>query len=109
RRQPVRIEPEAHAVVAGAENLDVADALAAQQLILELDRGEVTEVKTVKAPVRRDKVDAEKDIRRGLLGAHALELHLRRQLRQGQSDAILHEYLGDVEVGADLKSDGKGV
>ena len=39
RRQPLRIDPEAHAVVLLAELLAVADAVHAGQLVLDLDGG----------------------------------------------------------------------
>ena len=43
RGQLVRVEPEAHAVIALAEHQDVADPLDAQQLVLELDGGEIAQ------------------------------------------------------------------
>ena len=74
------------------------------QLVLELDGGEVAEVEAVVAAVAGDQVDHEQDVGRGFLGVDALELHLRRQLRQRECDAILHEHLRQVHVGADLES-----
>src|SRR5204863_367712 len=47
RRQLVRVEPDAHAVVLLAELEDVADALHAGQRVLDLDGGEITQIKLV--------------------------------------------------------------
>ena len=44
-RQLVGVQPDAHAVIACAEDLDVADSLDAEDFILKLDRGEIGEVK----------------------------------------------------------------
>src|SRR5208282_1217220 len=49
----VGIEPDAHAVIARAENLDVADAVEAREGVLDLEVGVVAEVKLVVASVRR--------------------------------------------------------
>ena len=51
RGQLVRVEPEAHAVIALAQHLDVADPVEAEQLVLELDGGEIAHVDAVVAAV----------------------------------------------------------
>ena len=105
RGQLIRVEPEAHAVIALTEHDDVADPVEAQQLVLELDGGEIAHVDAVVAAVRREQVDHQQDAGRAFLGVDALELHLRRQLGLGQGDAVLNEHLGHVHVGADLERD----
>ena len=73
RGQLVRVEPEAHAVIALTEHDDVADPLEAEQLVLDLDGGEIAHVDAVVAAVRRGrKVDHQQDAGRLLLGVDAL-------------------------------------
>ena len=55
RGQLLRVEPGADAVVALAEDVDVRDAVHAQQLVLDVDRGVVAQVEVVVAAVRRDR------------------------------------------------------
>ena len=57
RRQLLRVEPGADAVVALAHVVDVRDAIDAQQLVLDEDRGEVAQVDVVVTTVRREEVD----------------------------------------------------
>ena len=57
RRQPLGVDPEAHAVVLLAELEHVADAVHAGELVLDLDGGVVAEVELVVAAVGR--VDAD--------------------------------------------------
>ena len=105
RGQLIRVKPQTNAVVALTKQQDVADPLDAKQLVLELDGGEIAHVDAVIAAVRREQVDGQQDLGRRFLGIHTLELHLRRQLRQGQGDAVLDEHLGDVHIGTDLERD----
>ena len=53
RLQLVRIEPDAHRILAGAEDGDIADARQARKLVLEIDGRVVGEVEAVVAVVRR--------------------------------------------------------
>ena len=53
RLQLLRVEPDAHGVLAGAEDDDVADAGQPRQLVLEADRGVVRQIEAVVAAVRR--------------------------------------------------------
>ena len=100
RRHFVGIEPDALAVVALAEVGNVAHAVDPQQLVLDLDRRVVAQVEIVITSVGRNEVDAQQDAGRLLLHGHALQLDLLRQQGRGQRDAILHQHLGHVQVGA---------
>ena len=106
--QPPRIEPDSHAVVARAEENDVAHAVQPRQRILHLQRGEVAQVELVVGEAAvlvllRDEVDAEEDAGRFLLRRHARPPHFVRQLRLGDGDPVLHEDLGHVQVGPQLE------
>ncbi len=107
RRQPIGIEPDAHAVLAGAEHLRAAHAGDARQLVLHPQVGEVREIQLVVAAVGRDEVHDHDEVRRGLLGHDADALHLGRQPRQRLRHAVLHLHLRVVEVGAEREGDGQ--
>ena len=71
RRDLVRVEPDAHRIVAAAENLHLADAGQASQFILDLDIGVVAQVERIIFPVRREQLDHHEKGRRLLLRRHA--------------------------------------
>ena len=108
--QLVRVEPDAHAVVARAEECHVADALDAGKVVLDVEGRKVTEINLVVivasvVPLERDEVDAHENARRLLLGRHAGALDLLGQLGLGDGDAVLHQHLRRVQVGAQLEGD----
>ena len=102
----VRIEPDAHAVVAAADVGDVGDAGQAAQLVLDLDGGVVAQIDVVVHRLARgrvglrDEVDHHHRAGRLLLHADALPLDQVGNDRLGQRDAILHEHLGHVGIHA---------
>ena len=109
RRQPVGVDPDAHAVVVLAELPHVADAVHAGDLVLDLDGGEVAEVELVVAVVRRVDADDQQDVGVALAGGDAGLLDHVGQQRQGEVDAVLHQHLGEIEIDAGLEGDGEGV
>ena len=52
---------------------------------------------------------AQQDVRRPLLGGHADGPDHVGQRRLGDGDAVLHQHLGHVDVGADLERHVQGV
>ena len=80
-----------------------------KQIVLNLDGGVVAEVQIVVLAVGGVQVDGQQDAGRLLLNVHALQLHLLGQLRHGQRDAVLHQHLGHVQVGAQGEGDGERV
>ena len=96
--EPVRIEPDADRVFAGAEELDVADAVEAQQLVADADRGVVRDVELVVAVVRRQHVNDHHQVGRALARGHAEPAHLVRQARRRRGDAVLDQHVRLVEV-----------
>ncbi len=102
-RQPVRIEPGPHAVVALAEVADAGHALDAGQFVLEIDRRVIAQINRIVFVAVADQVDDQQRVRRLLLDGDPLVLDQGRDHRQGQRDAVLHQHLGHVRVGAHLK------
>src|SRR6266567_2673810 len=98
-----RIEPDAHAVIAWAEERDVADALDARQGILDARGGEVAQFELAKLETLlledriqflfRDEIDGQEDAGGFLLGGDALLLDLFRQLGQRDVHSVLHKHL----------------
>jgi len=115
RRQLLGVQPDAHAVVARAEEDHVADALDAGQGVLDLDGRVVAQVQLVVLEpllaglrvglLHRDEVDAQQDAGRLLLGRHPLPAHLLGQLGLGDRHPVLHQHLGHVEVGPQREGD----
>ncbi len=103
---PVRVEPHAHGVVAAAEQLRLAHAGDARQLVAHVQAGVVAQVESVVAVVRRDQVHHHQKGRRLLLGGHALAAHRLGQARQGLADPVLHPHRGLLGVGAGAEGDG---
>ena len=89
--------------------VDVRNARHAQQLVPDVDGGEVAQVDVVVAAVGREEVDDHQDVGRPLADGDPLVLHLGRQLRHGQGHAVLHHDQGRVHVGADVESDRQRV
>jgi hypothetical protein len=107
RRHLLRVQPDAHGVVAGAEDLDLARARDARQRVLHLQHGVVAQVDHVVTVVRRHQVHDHGDVRRALHGGHALLPHLVGQARQRLADAVLHLHLRQVHVGTHPEGDGQ--
>ena len=107
--QLVRIEPDPHRILAGAEHRHIADAGQSRQLVAEIDGGVVAQIQAVIGRVRRGQRDEQQDRGRLLLHGDALVLHRLRQLRQRARHPVLHQHLREVEVGADLERDGQRI
>ena len=103
----VRVEPDAQRVVAHTEQLYVADAVQARQLVLDVERGVVGQVEHVVALIRRGQVHHHGQVRGGLVHGHAETLHFGRQGRHGAGDAVLHLHLGVVQVGTEGEGHGQ--
>ena len=109
RLQKVRVQPDAHGVLTGAEHRHIADAGEATQFVLHVDDGVVRQEQAVEAAVGGYETDELEDRRRLLLRRHALELHFRRQRRNRRRHAVLHQDLVLVGIRADREGDDQGV
>ncbi len=105
-RHLVRIEPDAHRVVAAAELLRIADAGNARQFILHVQTHVVAQVQRVVLAVRRNQMHDHQEHRRLLLYGHALAAHVLGQTCQGLTDAVLYLDCGIIRVRARLEGDG---
>jgi hypothetical protein len=106
-RDLLRVEPDAHRVVAAAEDLHLAHAFDARERVLHVQHRVVAQVVDVVAVVRRDEVDHHRQVGRALDGRDAQAPHFLGQARLGLRDAVLHELLGLVGVGAEAERDGE--
>jgi hypothetical protein len=100
-----RIEPDAHRVVARAEDQDLPHAIDARQAILHVEERVVAQVRHVVALVRRDEVHDHREVRRALHRREAQAPHFLGQPRLGLRDAVLHLLLRLVGIGAELERD----
>ncbi len=105
RSQLMRIEPDTHAVIALAEQKDVADAVDARQLVLHLQDGVIAEEELVKAAFGGQQGDAAQNVGRALDRRHARLLDHVGQRGDRQAHPVLHEHLRHVEVDAVLERD----
>jgi hypothetical protein len=106
-RDLLRVEPDAHGVVAAAEDLHLAHAFDARERVLHVQHRVVAQVVDVVAVVRRDEVDHHRQVGRALDGRDAEPAHFLGQARLGLRDAVLHELLRLVGVGAQAERDGQ--
>ena len=93
RRDLVRIEPDAHGVLARAEHLHVAHAVDALEHVDQLQCRVVRNIKLIPRIIRREHMDDHQEVRRVLSRRHAKTAHLLRQSRFRRRDAVLHQHL----------------
>ena len=107
--QRLRVEPHAHRILADAEHVDVADAGNARQFIHQVDGRVIAQEQAVVVGAWRGQRDDLQDRGGFLLHHHALRLHRRRQRRGGAGDPVLHQHLGEIQVGADVERHRQGI
>ena len=103
--QLVGPEPDPHAVVGAAEQIDLGDAGNAQQLVAQVDAAVVDQEVGVVGVRRRVERDHHQDAGALLLDGDALLRDLLRQARLRRRYAVLREDVRDVLVGPDLEID----
>ena len=109
RVQFLRIHPDPHRVLSGAHHVDVADAWQTSQLVDEVDCRVVPQIESVVPTVRRVERDKFQDRRGFRANRHTLRLHRLRQLGHCILDAVLHQNLVHIRIGADLERHPQGV
>ena len=92
----LRVEPDAHGIVARAEDAHVADAVEAGEHVAHLQGRVVGDVERVARAVRRAEMDHHQHVGRGFPHRDADAAHLLRQARFGHRHAVLDEHLGGV-------------
>ena len=103
RLQAVRIEPDAHRIIAAAEHGDRADAVDAGERIGDFERGVVRNEQGIARLVGRIKMHDHHQVGRGFCHRDADIADVGRQPRLRDGDAVLDLHLGDVEVGAEVE------
>ncbi len=103
----LRIEPQAHRIVAGAEGAHVAHARQAREHVAHVQHGVVAQIERVVASVRRHEVDDAHQVRRGLRRRDAEIAHFLRQARKRLRHAVLDLHLRAVHIRTDLEGDGQ--
>ena len=106
--EPAGIEPEAHGVLALAEDDDVADARNTLEGILDVDVKVVGDEGLRERVIRGDEAGGEDEVGVRLGDGDAGVVDGGGQTALGGGDAVLHVDGGDVEVVAGLKGDGDG-
>ena len=107
RCDTVRIEPDAHCIVARAEHDHLTRAGNSRQLVADVQQRIIAEIDRVVAAVRRKQVHDHRDVRGALLGDDTESAHFLGQSRQRLGHAVLHLHLREVDVRADLEGDGE--
>ena len=102
----VGVQPDAHRVIPGPKELDVADSFDAREVVTDLQKRVVGEIEVVVAPIRRHDADCHREVRRALANHHAVAANDFRELRLGGLHPVLHEHLGGIRIRPGLKRDG---
>ena len=103
RVQPVRVEPDSHRVVTGAEHGDGADAVDAVQLVRDLDGGIIRNEERVARLVWGMEMHDHHQVGRALGRGDPDIANVRGDTRLSDRDPVLDLDLGNIEVGAELE------
>ena len=103
----MRIEPDPHRIFARAEDIDVADAVESREFVANLEQSVIAGKKLIERSVRRNEVHDHRDVGRLLFRRHADPLHIGREHGNRDGDAILHQHLRRIEIGAELERDAQ--
>ena len=111
-RQPelgeqIRLHPDPHRVVGGAEDEDLADAGDAQQRVDDVDVGVVAEEQRVVRALGREQRDRHQRQAGRLPDRRAELIDLRRQVRLRLRQPVLDVHLVGVDVGVGVERDGQ--
>jgi hypothetical protein len=93
-------------VLAHPEQEHIGDAVEPHQPVAHIQEAVVGDVDLVVGLVGGDQVDRQQQVRRALAHGEAVAPHLVGQAPLGGADAVLHQHLGPVDVGADLERHG---
>ena len=100
---PVRIQPDAHRVIAGTKDPDVAGPRNTCQDVLDLERRVIAQIDIIIAAVRREQMHDHGEVRRFLGGRDTQPADLLWQFRQRLRHAILDLHLRFVHVRAEVE------
>jgi hypothetical protein len=103
----LRVEPDAHGVVARPEKLHRPGAGQPRQDVLDLQHRVVAQIDLVVAAIGRGEMHDHGEVGRLLGGRHAELADLVRQLGLGLGDPVLYLDLRLVDIGAELEGHGQ--
>ena len=101
------VQPDAHGIIAGAENGDLADAWEAGEDVLYLEGSVVADEDIVILFAGGDQVHDQSQVGGGFQHADANATDLFGQAGEGLVDAVLDLDLGFVEISAQLEGDSE--
>ena len=104
----LRVKPDPHGVFTTAKNLHLAHTLDTRQPVFHVQHRVVAQVVHVVAVVGRHQVHHHRQVGCTLHGGDAQAAHFLGQARLGLRDAVLHQLLCLVGVGAELEGHGQG-
>ncbi len=107
QRDALGVEPDAHGILAHAEQPHVAHPVEPHQLVAHVEQAVVGDVDRIVGLVGRDQMDREQQVGRALAHGQPVAPHLVGQAALGGADPVLHQHLRLVDVGADVEGDGQ--
>ena len=103
--QEVRLHPDAHGIVAGAEDDDLAHARDPVERVDDVDGGVVGQEQGVVGGLGRVHGDEHEGHARGLADDHAVLVHIRRQEGLGLGHTVLGVHLVEAHVRRHIEGD----
>ena len=109
-RHAIRLQPDAHRIVLGAEDLHISGAGNTLDAIEHIQRHIIGDEQIIQMFIGRIKSQYLQECRRALLHRHTLPTHFLRQFGLDLLHAVVDVLRGLVDVGADLEChlDGDG-
>ncbi len=101
----LRVDPDAHRIIAAAEYLHLTDARDTGDTVLDVQNRIVAQIVHVIPAIGRDDMDDERQVGRALGGRDAKRAHLFRQARFSLRNTVLHQLLGLIGIGAEREGD----
>ena len=101
--QAIRLDPDAHRIVARAEHVHAPDPLDSSEDVLDVDQGVVAQEVLIVSSVFGREGDDHQEVRKRFLGGHPESLHFLGQLGRSGRDPVLREHGVHVRVGSDLE------
>ena len=105
--QQVAVEPDTHGILR-TEQLYIAHAVKAADRVFDVGGNVVGNIILGSAWIIRDKSGNQQEAATGFLNANTLLLYFLWQQRRRQLQFVLHLHLGDIRIGAGLKSERDG-
>ena len=86
----IRVDPNAHRIFARAEDIDIAYAVEARELVANLEQRVIAGKERIERTVRRDQMHDHRDVGRLLFRCHADALDIGREDGNGDGHSVLY-------------------